>query len=151
MTYWTIKVGSTEKSFADWGLSLPTRELRSHATSILKLTHAVPGADTDYIFALGATATVYKGRTLSGGTYSGGTIWFYGMFVDPRDSEQAESAQHDYELRDSWHWMERLTFRQQWYNGYVGSGTVFLSKLILFVDINGSPMTAQEVLTEILN
>ena len=152
MTYWTLAIGGIEKSLADWGVSLPTRELRSHAYSTVKLTVAVPGADTAWQFTLGATATIYRNRTLTGGTYSGGTIFFYGMFVDTRDSETAADARHDYELRDPWTWLERITFRQSWYQMVgLSISEIQLSKLVLFVDINGNPINATSQITEILN
>ena len=163
VTYWTLKVtGGTEKSLADWGLENPIRELLSHAASTVKLKLTVAAADNDYLFTTGQTATIYRNRTSSGGdspTYSGGTIWFFGKFVDPTDSEQVPNAAHDYELRDPWHWLDRLTFCQDWYiageaytgGGVIGSaGAVLLAKLILFVDIDGNPRTVAQVVTEIL-
>jgi len=158
MTYWTLKCGGVEKSLADWGLELPTRDLISHGASTVKLTLKVAGADVADLFAPNATATIYRGRTLTDGVYSGGTIFFFGRIVDTRGNEKVPTAQQSYELRDPWYWLERLTFRQMWYvGGWLIGGTVYdagttsLSKLILFVDINGNPMNVRQVVTEILN
>ena len=155
MIYWTLKTGSTEKSLADWGLENPRRELLSHAPSIVKLKLKVAGADVADAFAADATATIYRNRTSSGGstpTYSGGTIWFFGKFTDTIQSEEVPNAAHEYELRDPWYWLERITFVQQWIcgDGLGGTGGQWLSKLILFVDILGAPMNVAQVVTEIL-
>ena len=146
MTFWTLRNNGVEKPFADWGLEKPTADFVSHGPDLLKLKLIVAGADGADLFAPGSTATVYRQRTLTSGIYSGGTIYFYGMFVDTKQGEEVPQATHDYELRGPWYWLEKHTFRQSWYGS-----SVPLSKLVLFVDINGNAQTVKQTLTEILN
>lgn len=113
-TFWTLECGGVEKSFADWGLSLPKRALRSLHVSELTTTADGQDFDSDPLFAFGAGVKVRRDRVGSGTSYSGGSLWFQGYCSRARRSGRPGGEGVTYTISDLWWLFERTVFTQKW-------------------------------------
>ena len=114
MADWTITYAGIEKPLANWGINTaPTRTRANMAADVC--TISVPGPmDATPLFAYGAAGIVRRDRVLSGGSYSGGSIWFSGRFNNPRSVGSGREERVNYQLKGPWFDLERCVFQAQW-------------------------------------
>src|ERR1035437_3433362 len=120
---WTLLYAGVEKRMRDWGIaqSLSAQFLSKEHSSVSLYTIEPfdPGAPQ---FAFDAKAVIKRDRTLVGGVFTGGTIWFQGYFGEPKRSTSGARQAIAYELNDVWWKMERQIFHQtrMVFNGWIG-------------------------------
>jgi hypothetical protein len=151
-TYWTIIHSGTEKSFAAWGFAETATRTRSNMAADT-LTLSAPGAvDGSPVFAYGDAVTVYRDRTYSLGSYSGGTIWFQGKVASFRRAGNGKAQRIDYRIVGPWWDLERLVFQQQWQ--ITTDGTTYTgypcSDVYLGLSPTNTPYTAGQQINEAL-
>jgi hypothetical protein len=136
-TYWTLKVGATEKSLFAWGISTDLsrqRTSKGRGTVTLRTIETFdPAAGPQFagpavvagLISL-THAIIYRDRASADGStnsFSAGSIYFQGYFDDPdrTTSEGRENIQ--YQLHNVWWLFERNPFKQHrnQFNGWDGS------------------------------
>ena len=154
MSSWTLKYSGVEKTLAAWGLAQPVLEFFSQAADTLTLTAPGYPIDSDPIFPYGAAITLYRNRTGSGTTWSGGTKAFQGT----RDLSPARGNPHEenrhYQFKGPWWDMENTVFQQTTTINSTSTpsstSTVLTSDLFLLQSITGAKYTVGQQLTEII-
>ena len=108
---WTLHDGIVEKSFAAWGLKDLHRQQTSQANYSVTFTGQRLPFDGTPLFTYGQTVTIKRN----------GINWFTGPVVSiPTEGTEA-SESISYEVASPWHYLENITFQQEWAN-YNGSG-----------------------------
>lgn len=127
-TYWTIKVGATEKSLRNWGVQADFSVLRQNKGKSTMRLRSIERFDPGATQWSGPTisggipvhtkATVYRDRASadeSTNSFSGGTIYFVGYFDDPRRVNEGDSESVEYQIHNVLWLFERNAFKQYYY------------------------------------
>ncbi len=154
MSSWTLKYSTTEQTLAAWGLAQPVLEFFSQAADTLTLTAPGYPIDSDPIFPYGAAITLYRNRTGSGTSWSGGTQAFQGT----RDLSPARGNPREenriYQFKGPWWQLENTVFQQTTTINSTSTpsstSTVLTSDLFLLQSITGAKYTVGQQLTEII-
>ena len=113
MGYWTLLYAGTEKALGDWGLCADFAvELvnKGKDTVTFRSTEAFDAGAPQ--FTWGAAVTIYRDRTLTGSTWSAGSIFFSGSVSDTKRLNQAGLQNLQYTISGPWWLLERLIFQQ---------------------------------------
>ena len=104
-TYWTLSCGGVEKSFSDWGFDEKTVEGSFTNMGIDVFSACVAGAtvEDDPIFGFEAQVTIYRGRALGSGGYSGGVIEFQGKRLQGILDGRPEYEGVTYQFGNAWY------------------------------------------------
>jgi hypothetical protein len=124
MTYTTLTYNSVEKSLADWGVSSWSHVAQNQGDDSFTLTVPTPMDGTD-IFPYGANIIIKINRTtsainpinptlpISGGTFTGGTQWFWGYCVDNDRTGEAGAESFNYRFVGPYQFFfDRLIFQK---------------------------------------
>jgi len=116
---WTLQpVGGSEKSFADWGITGLAWNFRS--LEISEVSFTIPAAfDAALPFTNRVGVTIRQNRTGSVTTYTGGSVWFYGVVIRQQPSATSDSEQFSVTLVDPWWHLENLVYCQR-FNVFTG-------------------------------
>lgn len=135
---WTLRIGGTEKTFEQWGLSGLTKRTTSLADDTVTFVHDGQPFDAAPLFPHGSLISIRRA----------GTQWFYGRVddINRRGGDNAESV--TYTLAGPWWWLSRLPYQQSW-TTYVNNvkTSALKTRIILFQDTAGNkiPLSGQIV------
>jgi len=157
---WTLQpVGGSEKSLADWGITGVSRTLRSLETSEVSFT--IPAAfDAALPFTHRVGVTIRQNRTGAGTSYTGGSVWFYGIVLRQQPSAEGASEQFSVSLADPWWHLENLVYCQRFnvfagWSGTPGDTPTFTedktSHLTLNQSFAGAVIGTREVLEDVID
>ena len=109
----TLKVGTLEKSFADWHILKPLREQTNQSADSFGFDiDAAFDATDDIPFGTGVEVFIQRTQNLDG-SFTGGTRHFVGWRVNLLRFASPEMEQLGYKFAGPWEWFfERLTFSQ---------------------------------------
>jgi hypothetical protein len=114
MSVWSLNYNGTEKTFPAWGIRDDcTISLVSKGKWVVTFTTVEdydPSGGPQFTFE--EPVMIYYNRTLSGGSFSGGTVYFYGWVGDPVMTNDGGRQAITYEFYDIWRYLERQIFRQ---------------------------------------
>jgi len=138
---WTITYdngsGPVEKSCADWGLTarpvIKTRD-RSPTEVSFRMAGAAPEGSIPFPFK--AKVIIKQNRTYSGGTWSGSGYVFTGYQTTQPADVDGKSQGITLVFKDAIWLMQSTTFQQLWTIASTPSSPDYVSRCVLFMDIN---------------
>lgn len=135
---WTLRLGATERSLADWGISGVRRQRRSQASD--ELTFQLDGRafERQAPFDAGDAITVLRG----------GVPWFTGRVVALARGASGSSESIGYRVAGPWWFLDQLVYQQVWHV-YHGPD-VRKSHCLLNIWADGSLMGVRDQLNEAL-
>ena len=141
MTNWTLTYNGAEKALSAWGICADFSVVfSSKEESVVNFTTTeIFDAVTPQFPWMGA-AILQRDRIIgTGGSFSGGTIYFQGYFGKPTRDVSGGTQHIRYQLHNAWWLMMRTAFKQvrKVWTGWIGGNPA-----------NG-PVLANQVLTEI--
>jgi hypothetical protein len=151
--FWQLSVnGGPPQTFAQNFFHLVRRELRH--TDMDRLTFIAGGRAIDAapLFNFGDSVSVTRN----------GKPFFSGISLSPRLVGRPSEENHAYTVLSAWYDLTRIFYQQEWtvWDGsYVNNGglllphtvTEYLSTLVLFMQQNGTLLTAQQQITDAIN
>ncbi len=148
---WTLEYGGTEQTLDAWGLGNDlVLERANQGVDRLRVT--APGAcDGTALFAYGQEVIIRRDRTYSGGSWSGGTIYFRGKATGLQRIGSGSAEGVRYEFAGPWWDFERMVYQQEWRVYDPGSEEVVtgrISELFLGLDVDGNKLTTAEQVEE---
>jgi len=109
----TILYGGTEQTLAGWGIRADVAwRFVNKERDVLSLNTIEPFDPSVAQFQWGGTITLYAGRVLGTGGFSGGTVVFQGTVGLLRTSASGGRQAAGYEVYGPWYLLERLQFKQ---------------------------------------
>ena len=162
MTYWTITYGGFEKSMEDWGIMVNLSvEFVSKTNDSVPLTTVEPFDPVTPQFVPMQPILIQRDRVKTGGSFSGGTVFFRGYVGEMTMEGDGTREAIGYQLYGPWWLLERLPFKQsrKVWSGYVTPGeptsgntfqTVFLAESFLGEDPTEMVWSAKEAIGEVL-
>jgi len=164
MSYWTLTYAGTEKVLADWGVRADfALAFHNKETDRLTLNTVETFDPANAQFPWGSALVLQRDRTLSGGSFSGGSIVFQGLVSQMRTSAEGSHQAMGYEVSGPWWLLTRLQFKQSrkvfggWVDGpgHPSSGallaTAFTAETFLGEDPSAAMWTGAQSITEILS
>jgi hypothetical protein len=149
--YNTLTYNGVEKSFHDWGITSAERQVSNQAGDVF-------GFDADELygkpvtFPWGAEITVKIQRSLSGSSYTGGTVHFVGYRMQSVASASTVMQAKQYKFASTWDFhLSRLVYRQLFGGAGTGAEPVYRSQVILGQASNGSRQTVDAQLSDIVD
>lgn len=133
MTYDTLTYAGTEKSFADWGLSLNsirgTKRAGGQDNLAATLVNSTITAEADTpTFAFESQVIIRVNRTLAAGVFSGGTTKFVGKRIGQPAKASASGHGVSYTFQNAWYDLMNCDY-QQLFKGNVS--TYLLPEIVL--------------------
>jgi hypothetical protein len=117
---WTLTYNGTEKTLADWGITNLQRTRRSQQTG--QITFTIPGnAFSALPFTHRSAITVRRDRAQAGSSFSGGTIWFYGVVINQAAAASGTNERLSITVLDPFWHLENLVYAQR-FNVFTGWG-----------------------------
>ena len=144
----TLQVGSVEKSFADWGISLSGAGLEEQnlALSTYRFSLAAANITDDPFIAFEQKVIVRGNRTGSGTSYSGGFVKFIGWRLDIVLDGRPEWLGGHYTFGNAWYWLAAMLYQQPRSSITVaGQAFPFTTDLALFIRLNTGLNTVERI------
>lgn len=110
---WTCEYNGEEKSFVDWGFTDPEMVLQNQAVSTFAVRLPGTAMPTPAIPFRGAVI-IRRGRAISGGVWSGGSIVFQGRRMSAQSNADVDRPGQSWVFGDAWWDLENLVYQQQW-------------------------------------
>ncbi|MGA2502270.1 MAG: hypothetical protein ABSH20_31395, partial [Tepidisphaeraceae bacterium] len=112
--FFTLLYAGIEQTLAAWGISDDIeREISNKGRDTVTLrtveSFDAPGAPK---FAYLTPATIYQGRVLNAGAWTGGGVWMRGYWDDGRQLIDGGQQSIQYQLHSPWWLLEMETFQQ---------------------------------------
>ena len=112
--YWTLDDGTTEQTFAEWGISNVALQIQNQSPDFCTFDADGVAFDGTESFTYGSTLTIRKGRTKPVDSWTGGEVFFVGRVIEVPRAGQAESESIGYKLAGPWWYLDNLIFEQTW-------------------------------------
>lgn len=135
---WTLTIGSTTKSLADWGVSGLTRRRSSQALDVVGFVCDGLDVDADAPFSAGSEVAISRDSV----------VWFRGRITGLRREAFGVAERISYEVAGPWWYMERLVYQQTWQ--VYGVGPVYRSHCLLNTFADGNAMHTRDQIDEAL-
>ena len=153
---WTITYNGSEQSAAAWGLTAQPRILtrdRSPTEISFRMAGAAPEGAIPFPFQ--AKVVIKQNRALTGGVWGGSGYVFTGYQTTQPADVDGHSQGITLVFKDAIWLMQNTTFQQLWVLASTPTQPVYVSRCVLFMDINSwVPNTYQSIqwqLTQIIN
>ena len=144
---WTITYNGTEQSAAAWGLTAQPK-IRTRDRSPTEFSFRMAGAPPEGAipFPFRAQVVIRQNRTLSGGTWGGSGYVFTGYLTTQPGDVDGKGQGVTLVFKDAIWLMQNTTFQQLWVNASTPGNPDWVSRCVLFMDINSwAPNTYQSV------
>ena len=144
---WTITYNGTEQSAAAWGLTAQPK-IRTRDRSPTEFSFRMAGAPPEGTipFPFKAQVVIRQNRTLSGGTWGGSGYVFTGYLTTQPGDVDGKGQGVTLVFKDAIWLMQNTTFQQLWVNASTPGNPDWVSRCVLFMDINSwAPNTYQSV------
>lgn len=137
MSVWTITYGGVEQSAADWGLNAhPVITTRDRSATRISFRMAGAAPENGVPFPFKAQVVIRQNRVYGSGAWSGSGYVFTGYQTTQPGDVDGKSQGITLVFQDAIWLMQNTTFQQLWTVASTPSTPVYVSRCVLFMDIN---------------